>query len=233
VSFSVLVIDDEPDIRRLLERYLQKQGADTSLAEDGEKGLKAARAKLPDLIICDIQLPGISGIEVCQALKRDSKTCSIPILIITGNDKEGQEVICLELGADDYLVKPFELPLLRAHVNALLRRGAYLGHKSNVVLKGPLKLDVAGKVVHLRGREYPQLTPKEFDILHHLVLHEPTPLSRETLYRKSWGVPSADKSMLRTVDVHIQRIRSKLGLDRKSGLQAVSGRGYRWTTPDA
>lgn len=228
---SLLIIDDEPEVRRLLEKFFQQQGYATLTAADAETGLRLARSRLPTLIVSDIHLPKMSGIEACQALKRDDKTSSIPILMITGNDKQGQEVICLQLGADDYLTKPFEMPMILAHVQALLRRGPYLGTKPQAVEKEGIALDLARKIVTLDGEPFPHLTPKEFDLLYHLVINEGTPSPRATLYQKAWGTPPVDKSVLRTVDVHVQRVRAKLRLGRAKRLVAVTGRGYMWSRP--
>ncbi|MBI4397319.1 MAG: response regulator transcription factor [Elusimicrobia bacterium] len=229
MQYSILIIDDEPEIRRFLSKVFQKQNHLSFEAETGEAGIKLAQARLPSLITLDVNLPQMSGIEVCQALKRDPKTCSIPILIITGNDKEGQEVISLELGADDYLVKPLEIPMLLAHVHALLRRGPYLGTSPKVVEKDDLRLDLEKKLVEFSGNEFSNLTPKEFDLLYTLVSNDSKPIKREILYQKIWGTAPVSRSVLRTVDVHIQRIRSKLNMDRKMGILAVSGRGYMWS----
>lgn len=228
---KILVIDDDPAVQEFLAKGLQRKGYDPLLALTGEDGLKLARTKAPDVVLLDINLPGMSGIEVCQALKRDPRTSSFPVLVITGNDREGQEVICLELGADDYLAKPFDMTMLLAHVHSLLRRGPYLGTQQNEIEKDGLRLQLQEKVVHLGGRRCDQLTPKEFDLLYQLVRNAATPLKREFLYQKVWGAAPVTPAVLRTVDVHVQRVRSKLGLDRKAGIVAVSGRGYMWSLP--
>lgn len=228
---SILIIDDEPEIRRFLTKVFQKQNYTTFEAETGEAGVKLAQAKLPTLITLDIMLPRMSGIEVCQALKRDTRTSSIPILIITGTDKEGQEVITLELGADDYMAKPLEITLLLAHVHALLRRGAYLGSAPKQLERDGIRLDMERKVVLLEDEEFSQLTPKEFDLLYYLVSLGAKPAGRELIYQKVWGSPPPSDTVLRTVDVHVQRVRAKLGLERKAGIVSVSGRGYMWSNP--
>jgi DNA-binding response OmpR family regulator len=228
---SVLVIDDEPEIRRFLSKVFQREEFMVYEAESCEVGIRTAQAKLPSLITLDLKLPGMSGTEACQALKRDARTCSIPIVIITASDREGEEIINLELGADDYLTKPLEIPMLMAHVRALLRRGPYLGASPKVLEKGLLRLDVERKLASYDQEEFPHLTPKEFDLLYLLAAGEGKPVKREMIYQKIWGQPPVSKSVLRTVDVHIQRIRSKMGLDRKEGLVSVTGRGYMWQVP--
>jgi DNA-binding response OmpR family regulator len=228
MDHSILVIDDEPEIRRFLSKVFQKEHFDVYEAESAESGIRMAQTKLPSLITLDLRLPGMSGTEACQALKRDSRTSSIPILIITASDREGEEIITLELGADDYMLKPLEIPLLLAHVHALLRRGSYLGTSPRVLEKGPLRLDVERKLAAVDATEFPNLTPKEFDLLYLLASNEGKPLKRELIYQKVWGQPPVSKSVLRTVDVHVQRIRSKMSLARKDGLVSVTGRGYMW-----
>ena len=231
MEYSILVIDDDAEVRRFLVKVFQKQNFNTFEAETGEAGIKQAQARLPNLITLDIMLPKMSGIEACQALKRDQKTSSIPVLIITATEKEGQEIITLELGADDYLVKPLEIPMLLAHVHALLRRGPYLGAIPKLVEKGPVRMDMEKKTVSIYNQDYSNLTPKEFDLLYCLACNDAKPIAREILYQKIWGAAPASKSALRTVDVHIQRIRSKLNLERKSGIISISGRGYLWADP--
>jgi DNA-binding response OmpR family regulator len=223
----ILIIDDDAQIRRLLSKTFERESFAVSAVSSGEDGLRAARSHLPDLIILDINLPGMSGIEVCQALKRDSATASAPILMITGNDREGQEIVSLELGADDYLTKPFALPLMLAHARALLRRGSYTGSKLNVVEKPGISVNIEKKTVTMGGETFANLTPKEFDLLCFLLRND-KPAGRDTLYRKVWGIPPPAPSALRTVDVHVQRIRVKLGLPRGRGVVSVSGRGYQW-----
>ncbi len=225
---SILVVDDEPEIRRFLSKVFQKEHFDVYEAESAESGIRMAQTKLPSLITLDLRLPGMSGTEACQSLKRDSRTSSIPILIITASDREGEEIITLELGADDYMTKPLEIPMLLAHVHALLRRGPYLGNSPKVIEKGPLRLDVERKMASVDAEEFPNLTPKEFDLLYLLATNDGKPLKREFIYQKVWGQAPVSKSVLRTVDVHIQRIRSKMSLDRKEGLVSVTGRGYMW-----
>jgi DNA-binding response OmpR family regulator len=229
---SVLVIDDEPDIRRFLSKVFQKDNFMVYEAESGESGVRTAQAKLPNLITMDLKMPGMSGTEACQALKRDNRTCSIPIVIITASDREGEEIINLELGADDYLTKPLEIPMLMAHVHALMRRGPFLGTSPKVLEKGSLRLDVERKLATYDEEDFPHLTPKEFDLLYFLASGDGKPVKREALYHKIWGQPPVSKSVLRTVDVHIQRIRSKMGLDRKEGLMSVTGRGYMWKSAE-
>jgi DNA-binding response OmpR family regulator len=226
---SILVIDDEPEIRRFLSKVFQKDHFIVFEADTGEAGVRLAQQKLPSLITLDLRLPVMSGTEACQALKRDDRTSSIPILIITASDREGEEVITLELGADDYLTKPLEIPMLMAHVHSLLRRGSYLGASSRVLEKGALRLEVERKLVTWQGEDFATLTPKEFDMLYLLASTEGKPLKREIIYQKVWGLPPVSPSVLRTVDVHIQRVRSKMRLDRKEALVSVTGRGYMWS----
>ncbi len=230
---SILVVDDEPEIRRFLSKVFQKEHFQVFEAETGEAGVRMAQTKMPTLITLDLRLPQMSGTEACQALKRDERTSSIPILIITASDREGEEVITLELGADDYMCKPLEIPMLMAHVHALLRRGSYLGSSPKILEKGPLRLDTERKLASLNGEDFPFLTPKEFDLLYLLAMNEGKPIKRDFIYQKVWGQPPVSKSVLRTVDVHVQRVRSKMRMERTEGVVSVTGRGYMWKNPDA
>jgi len=231
MKHTVLVIDEGRDIRHFFSRILESNGCMTYTAETGETGLQMARAKIPDLITTGLNLPEMSGVEVCQALKRDPHTCSIPILIVTSNHEKGQEIIALELGADAYLTKPVEATLLLAHVHALLRRGPYLGVSPKILGGKRFQLDTERKIVSIDNVEFANLTPKEFDLLYCLVRNNPKPLKREILYRKVWAVPPVSKSLLHTVDVHVQRIRFKLRFGEQAGILSVSGRGYVWAYP--
>lgn len=170
-------------------------------------------------------MPGLSGLEVCQELKQLTETASIPLLVLTGNDREGQEVACLDLGADGYLTKPVQGPKLLAHVRALLRRTQGRSHTKTLTV-GALSLDHPRKLVLWKGEEFPHLTPKEFGLLFALAQRSPAPLDRAGLYAEVWGLEAPSEISLRTVDVHVRRIRLKMGWRADQCLVAIHGRGY-------
>lgn len=180
----VLVVDDDSAFRKALSGVLEDNGYAVLEAATGGAGIAKAARALPDLVILDLALPGPQGTDVCLALKQDVATAGIPVLILTGNDQRGLEVVCLDLGADDYLTKPVRSELLLARCRALLRRGPPVNRPTDPRRLGSLSLDYARKLVVVHGREYFNLTPKEFDLLYALAGHSPVPRSREDLYKE-------------------------------------------------
>lgn len=224
VSAKILLVEDDPAYRKAVGSILQLEGYTVVEAGTGRLGVKLAAAGQPDLVVLDLQLPGIGGLEVCQRLKQEPATASIPILVLTGNDREGQDVACLDMGADDYLTKPVRSDRLLAYCRALLRRAG--GGKSGDLSVGSLRLRYAQKLVAVGGKEYPHLTPKEFGLLYELASKSPDPVDRPTLYKQVWGMPAPSEGSLKTVDVHVRRVRLKLGWKSDEWLRSVSGRGY-------
>lgn len=226
----VLLVEDDAAFSRAVGRSLKNGGYRTVGAGSGPQGLAVALRDRPDLILLDVVLPGMSGIEVCGKLKSHVETAGIPILILTGNDREGQDVACLDLGADDYLAKPVSEASLLARCRALLRRA---GKRSGarVARLGILELDYSLKKVSVGDKVYPHLTPKEFGVLYELALSSPEPRDRLWLYRKIWGIKPPSESSLHTVDVHIQRIRLKLGWAPDRWIIGIHGRGYLLAPP--
>jgi DNA-binding response OmpR family regulator len=227
---TVLLIEDNAAFREAVERVLARAGYAVAQAPTGKAGLDSAAASRPDLVILDMVLPGLKGLEVCQRLKSDAATASIPVLILTGNDKDGQEVACLDIGADDYLTKPVATERLLAHVRALLRRGRGAA-AADVVSLGALQLHYGRKLVVLDGREHAELTPTEFGLLYELAARSPEPIDRVALYQRVWGMEPPSEMSVQTVDVHIRRIRLKLGWANDRWLAYVRGRGYCLTEP--
>lgn len=229
----ILLVDDDQAFRKSVARILKHEGYEVLEAATGKSGVERVAAAPPDLILLDLVMPGINGLEVCQALKQEVRTAALPILILTGNDQEGQEISCLDLGADDYLVKPVKRERLLAHCRALLRRAQQeTGVPTSSPLRvGALQLDYDRKRVVLGTKEYLHLTPKEFGLLHYLACISPTPQEREVLYKKVWGIDAPSEGSLKTVDVHVRRIRLKLGWRRDEWLVNVSGRGYCLKAP--
>jgi two-component system phosphate regulon response regulator PhoB len=224
VSPSVLVIDDEPDLLELVRINLEQAGYRTSTAASGRAALEALRRSRPDLIVLDLMLPDVSGMDVCRRLRSDPETADLPIIMLTAKADEVDRVVGFELGADDYVTKPFSPRELVLRVGAVLRRktaeaasGGALEHKS-------LRLDPDRHRCFVDGAEV-TLTAKEFDLLHCLMSRPGRVLTRDALLEQVWG---ADISVTtRTVDTHLKRLREKLG-DAGLLIETVRGVGYRF-----
>jgi DNA-binding response OmpR family regulator len=232
VAPKVLLIEDDASFRKAVSDVLSEEGYQVSQAPSGKAGIMAAQTDPPDLVILDLIMPGMKGLEVCQVLKQDAATARVPIIILTGNDKDGQDIACLDMGADDYLTKPVKSQRLLAYARALLRRNA--GEEKDPpsrVEVGGLSLDYARKVVTLGSKEYPHLTPKEFELLYFLARRTPNPTERAAIYRDVWGVEAPSEGSLKTVEVHVRRVRLKLGWKSDQWLVAISGRGYALVPP--
>jgi phosphate regulon transcriptional regulator PhoB len=221
---NILIIEDEKDIAEAIEYNLSKEGYKVSKAFDGTNGLRAAQAKSPDLIILDLMLPGIDGFEICKQLKKDAKTSHIPIIMLTAKSGEVDKVLGLELGADDYITKPFSMRELVARVKTVLKR---YEKKEKPAAK---KLGFANVQIDLEkhevtvGTKLVELTAKEFSLLQYLVENKGRAFSREHLLDHVWGIEVAIET--RTVDVHVKRLREKLG---KAGehILTLRGVGYK------
>jgi two-component system, OmpR family, phosphate regulon response regulator PhoB len=222
---EVLVVEDEPDIRRLVVLHLERDGFRCRTAATGSDALREVKAAVPDLVILDLMLPGVDGLEVCRRLRRDPSTASVPIIMLTAKSDEVDRIVGLEVGADDYVGKPFSPKELVARVRAVLRR-AHPDHAPPVLSVGPITLDAARHVVTLSGQAI-VLTPKEFDLLQALLESAGRVLSREYLLNRVWGYARADVIESRTVDVHVRRLRAKLG-DAGSRISTVKSVGYRF-----
>ena len=222
---KVLVVDDEQSIRELLAFQLQQQGYEVLLAADGREAL--AKAAGTDLILLDLMLPEIDGLEVCRRLKADKKTARIPIIMLTAKTEEIDKVLGLELGADDYVVKPFSIRELLARVKAVLRRANQDDAQEETLTIDCLRLDFSSYQAWLAGEEL-VLTPKEFELLKLLVTSPGRAFSRDELLERIWGYEYYGDT--RTVDVHIRHLRVKLGAskDLAERIETVRGRGYRF-----
>jgi two-component system, OmpR family, phosphate regulon response regulator PhoB len=188
------------------------------------------KAAIPDLIVLDLMLPGVDGLEVCRQLRRDAITASVPIIMLTAKSDEVDRIVGLEIGADDYVVKPFSPKELVARVRAVLRR-AHPDQAAAPISVGPISLDAARHAVSVEGAPI-VLTPKEFDLLQALLESAGRVLSREYLLNRVWGYARADVVESRTVDVHIRRLRAKLG-DAGSRIATIKSVGYRFETDPA
>ena len=202
----VLVVEDDKDIAELIAHSLQKVGHTVETAGTGTDGLKRARDTVPDLIVLDLMLPGMDGLLVCQALRADPATALVPIIMLTARAEEVERIAGLELGADDYVTKPFSPRELAARVAALLRR---IQRKpvAGPLRYGPLTIDPDRHIVEVDGQEV-KLTAKEFMLLQYFVEHRGRVLSRDLLLTDVWGYQYTGGT--RTVDVHIRRLREKL-----------------------
>ncbi len=220
---KILAVDDDADILTLVRYNLEKEGFKVFTAESGEEALEKARKSKPDLLILDLMLPGMNGLEVCRLLKSDSATRNMPVLILTAKGEETDIVVGLELGADDYLTKPFSPRVLAARVRALLRRGEPLEKTGECLSLGPISLDPERHEVLLNSRPL-TLTATEFNLLKCLVSRPGRLFSREDLLKHAW----ADDTLVvdRTVDVHILGLRKKMG-KYADWIETVRGFGYR------
>ena len=202
----VLVVEDDHDIADLIVRYLQKAGHSVDSVASGSAVLPKVRATAPDAIVLDLMLPGMDGLLVCQALRADPTTAAIPVIMVTARGEEAERIAGLELGADDYVTKPFSPRELTARVAALLRRTQR--HAVPGALRyGPLSIDVERHLVDVGGKEI-RLTAKEFLLLLYLVQHRGRVLSRDLLLSDVWGYQYTGGT--RTVDVHVRRLRDKV-----------------------
>jgi DNA-binding response OmpR family regulator len=215
----VLVVDDERAIRRLLRMYLTDAGFTVAEAGTGEEAIEQVRRGGIDIVLLDLMLPGMDGYEVCRRLR---ETTSTPVIMLTARGEEAHRVTGLELGADDYVTKPFSPVEVVARVKAVMRRVSAPPDPNRVLRAGPAQLEPSSRRVTLDGREV-ELTRLEFDLLAELAAHPRVVYTRERLLEKVWGYQSAVGG--KTVDVHVANLRRKLGDD--IGIVAVRGVGYR------
>ena len=221
---KILVVDDEPDAVELIEFNLKASGYEVATAADGEEALQKARALLPSLIILDLMLPEVDGMEVCKILRRDQRTQNIPIIMLTAKAAEIDRVLGLELGADDYVTKPFSPRELVLRVKRLLRTGAAPEEKTDRVEWKELIIDIPRHQVSVKGRAI-DLTATEFKLLTTLAQRRGRVQSREQLLHDVWEYDNLIDT--RTVDTHMRRLREKLGVAARY-LDTVRGVGYRF-----
>jgi DNA-binding response OmpR family regulator len=225
---TLLVVDDEKDILELVRYHAEKQGFRCLTAADGGTALRVARAERPDLVVLDLMLPGLDGLEVCRQFRRDPATARLPVIMLTARADEVDRVVGLELGADDYVVKPFSPRELMARIKAVLRRTQAVpapaadGGPRGV---GALEVDEGRHRVTVGGAPV-ELTAKEFGLLAALLRAGGRVLSREQLLDSVWGYANAAEIESRTVDVHVRRLREKLGNEARR-IVTVKGIGYR------
>ena len=222
-DIRILVVDDEPDVLELVVYHLEKEAYRVDVADTGDKALKMARENLPSLLVLDLMLPGINGLEICRLLKRDPKTRDIPILMLTARAAEEDRIKGLELGAHDYVTKPFSPRELVLRIKNLLRLTGKSPNGVELIEAAPFRLDTVRHQATADGRSL-NITATEFKLLCLLASRPGEVQPRETLLRDVWGYePTLDT---RTVDTTIQRLRSKLG-QAAHHLETVRGVGYR------
>jgi len=220
---SILIVEDDPDIAQLLEHYLRKAGHSVERLSSGSLVLPAVRHRPPDLVILDLMLPGMDGLLVCQAMRAEPATAAIPIIMLTARGDESDRVSGLELGADDYVTKPFSPKELTARVGALLRRATRTPAPAGVLRYGPIVIDADRHHVAVDGQEV-KLTAKEFLLLQYLLQHRGRVLSRDLLLTDVWGYQYTGGT--RTVDVHIRRLREKMPVLAEA-IETIKQFGYR------
>lgn len=221
---KIVVIEDDQDILNLLSHYLGKEGYSVKSAQDGARGLKLIKQETPDLVVLDLMLPELDGLEVCKRLRMDPRTSTLPMIMLTAKGEESDKIVGLELGADDYVTKPFSPKELVARVKALLRRSEHREEGEQPSYRyGPLVLDVTRHEVKAGGKEI-RLTAKEFGLLVQLLKNKGRVLTREVLLDTVWGYDS--EVTTRTVDVHIRRLREKIPV-LSEAIVTVKSYGYK------
>jgi two-component system, OmpR family, alkaline phosphatase synthesis response regulator PhoP len=223
----VLVAEDDADIANLVRHYLDKAGFETDVVGSGHDALARVRQRAPDLVILDVMMPGLDGLEVCRALRADVHTAAIPVIMLTAKAEESDRIVGLELGADDYVTKPFSPNEVVARVRALLRRTRRPAAPDTRISYGPLTMDLDRHTVRANGDEV-RLTAKEFLLLQYLMEHRGRVLSRDLLLTDVWGYSYTGGT--RTVDVHVRRLREKLPF-LSQAIVTIKQFGYKLLEP--
>ena len=226
MNAKILLVDDDPNIRQLVNLYLEKEGFEVSMADRGDTALMQFRQSPPNLMLLDLMLPGMDGWQLCREVR---KTSNVPIIMLTAKDETFDKVLGLELGADDYIVKPFDMKELVARIKAVLRRYQQpepSAENKALTFQG-LTVNIAQYTVSFMGREI-EMPPKELELLHFLASHPNQVFTREQLLEQVWGYDYFGDS--RTVDVHVKRLREKLEGGEALGWQikTVWGVGYKF-----
>lgn len=225
----ILIVDDEKNIVEAVRYSLEKEGFRALIAADGARGLELARRELPDLILLDWMLPEMDGLEVCRQLKQDRRTHAIPVIMLTVKSQETDKVLGLEMGADDFVTKPFSPRELLARIKAILRR-TQPADDGEAFRLDELTVDWGRHTVSLKGKPV-ELTPKEFELLRTLVIARGRVLSREALLERVWGYEHSMDIETRTVDLHVSQLRKKLKAVAKR-IVTVKQAGYRFAVDD-
>ena len=223
---KILIVEDEANIRQLLRYNLEKEGFQVLEAADGLQGLRMAQREKPDLVLLDLMLPGMDGLEVCRTLKGAPVTAALPIIMLTAKGEEVDKIIGLELGADDYMTKPFSPRELTARIKAVLRRSQKETALPGELQVGRLRFNFSRYEVRMGGVKL-ELTPKEYELLKMLATNLGKVFTREQLLEKVWGYEYFGDT--RTVDVHVRHLRAKMAADPVTAetLETIRGFGYR------
>ncbi|MFC1706683.1 response regulator [Planctomycetota bacterium] len=221
---TVLVVDDEPDIRELVRYNLERDGFHVLEAKDGESACAVVRQHAPDALVLDLMLPGMSGLDVLRALRRERETAHLPVIVLTAKGSEDERILGLELGADDYVVKPFSPRELVTRVKTLLRRVRRSDEPVALVVLGPLRIDTARREV-TAGKRTVSLTTTEFNLLRFLAERPGHALTRQELIMGAIGEDAVVTD--RTIDAHVAAIRRKLGREASQWVETIRGYGYR------
>lgn len=222
---TILLIEDDKNILELVKYNLEQEGFRVLTASKGNAGLETALKERPALIVLDLMLPEINGLEICKILKRNGKTLAIPIIMLTAKGAESDKVVGLELGADDYITKPFSPRELVARVKAVLRRSKEKAPEE-ILLSGTIELDLTKHELRLKGKSV-EITAKEFELLNVLMGSKGRVLTREVLLSKVWGYENSVNIETRTVDMHVGQLRKKIGKESER-IVTVKSVGYRF-----
>jgi DNA-binding response OmpR family regulator len=223
---QILVVEDDADIAALIAHYLDKAGYGVETMSDGGHAVARAREEQPDLVVLDLMLPGMSGLEICKALRADNKTAALPIIMLTARGEESERILGLDTGADDYVVKPFSLKELAARCRVALRRTETSGEGPQGYRDENFEVEFDSFIVRYRGQEI-RLTHKEFELFRYMVERAGRVLTRERLMERVWGYETDVES--RSIDAHIRRLRLKLGPARHH-VETIVGLGYRFVS---
>jgi two-component system alkaline phosphatase synthesis response regulator PhoP len=228
MSSRILIVEDDPSIRLGLKRSLEFEGFNVDVAKDGEEAIQRAFDKKPDLIVLDLMLPKVNGFEVCRTVRKYDS--SIPIVILSAKGDEGDKVLGLELGADDYVTKPFSIRELTARIKTALRRRRALEGEVDTFEEENLKIDFAGQTLFVDGSSR-ELSTREFNLLRHLIQNRGRVLSRDQILNKVWGYDYDGTP--RTIDNFINKLRQKIERDPADPdwIQTVRGSGYKFKSP--
>ena len=228
MSHKIYIVEDEPDIRETLKYNFSSEGFKVFTAPDGEEALSNIKKVLPDVLILDLMLPGVSGLDVCKSIRADDDIRDMSIIMLTAKGEEIDRVIGFELGADDYVTKPFSVRELILRVKVLLKKQRESLVENKLVTFGPIRIDLDAHELKINDKEI-VLTALEFKLLQHLVKRKGRVQTREQLLGDVWGY-SAEVTT-RTVDTHIKRLREKLG-NTSDYIQTIRGVGYRFSNVD-
>ncbi|MFH1723049.1 MAG: response regulator transcription factor [Elusimicrobiota bacterium] len=232
-GISVLVVDDDPSVLQSVSSYLKAHGFNVVTAREGSAAYAIIQEVAPQVIVTDAEMPGMDGIRLCRLLKKDARTRSIPVILMSGARIGETDQICgFDSGADDYILKPFSFKVLLARVHAVLRRFEQPGEGAEILKTCGLQLDPAGRTVSVRGAQV-KLTRKEFDLLMSFMRQPDRVLQTRHLLESVWGYDLADYNDPHTVEVHVSSLRKKLGPEVGRRLVSVTGYGYKFEAQSA